>query len=110
MKIRCDRCGYNIPIASALKQETKVTNNGERITKTSIRCNFCSSVYTVCYDNTKTKILKQTIKTRVEELNKIIIPEQRVKKAKQIEKLQQMLEKENNRLCIMYEESELKKE
>ena len=29
---------------------------------------------------------------------------------KQVEKLQQMLEKENNRLCIMYEESELKKE
>lgn len=29
---------------------------------------------------------------------------------KQIEKLQKMLEKENNRLCIMYEESELKKE
>ena len=110
MKIRCDRCGYNIPIASALKQETKVTSHGERITKTFIRCNFCSSVYTVCYDNTKTKILKQTIKTRVEELNKIIIPKQRAKKMKQVEKLQQMLEKENNRLCIMYEESELKKE
>lgn len=98
-----------MPIASALKQETKVTSNCESITKTFLRCNFCSSVYTVCYDNTKTKILKQTIKTRVEELNKIIIPEQRVKKMKQIEKLQKMLEKENNRLCIMYEESELKK-
>jgi len=99
-----------MPIASALKQETKVTSNGKMITKTLLRCNFCSSVYTVCYDNTKTKIIKQTIKTRVEELNKIIIPEQRVKKMKQVEKLQQMLEKENNRLCIMYEESELKKE
>lgn len=99
-----------MPIASALKQETKVTSKGEVITKTLLRCNFCSSVYTVCYDNTKTKILKQTIKTRVEELNKIIIPEQRVKKMKQVEKLQKMLEKENNRLCIMYEESELKKE
>nr|DAW39086.1 MAG TPA: hypothetical protein [Caudoviricetes sp.] len=99
-----------MPIASALKQKTKVTSNGKSITKTFLCCNFCSSVYTVCYDNTKTKILKQTIKTRVEELNKITIPEQRVKKAKQIEKLQQMLEKENNRLCIMYEESELKKE
>ena len=84
--------------------------DGKSVTKTFLRCNFCSSVYTVCYDNTKTKILKQTIKTRVEELNKIIIPEQRVKKMKQIEKLQQMLEKENNRLCIIYEESELKKE
>lgn len=99
-----------MPIASALKQETKVTKDGKSVTKTFLRCNFCSSVYTVCYDNTKTKILKQTIKTRVEELNKIIIPEQRVKKMKQIEKLQQMLEKENNRLCIIYEESELKKE
>ena len=87
----------------ALKQETKVTREGERITKTFMRCNFCSSVYTVCYDNAKTKILKQTIKTRVEESNKIIIPEQRVKKTKQIEKLQQMLEKENERLCIVYE-------
>lgn len=99
-----------MPIASALKQETKVTKDGKSVTKTFLRCNFCSSVYTVCYDNTKTKILKQTIKTRVEELNKIIISEQRVKKMKQIEKLQQMLEKENNRLCIIYEESELKKE
>lgn len=99
-----------MPIASALKQETKVMKDGKSVTKTFLRCNFCSSVYTVCYDNTKTKILKQTIKTRVEELNKIIIPEQRVKKMKQIEKLQQMLEKENNRLCIIYEESELKKE
>ena len=99
-----------MPIASALKQETKVTKDGKSVTKTFFRCNFCSSVYTVCYDSTKTKILKQTIKTRVEELNKIIIPKQRVKKMKQIEKLQQMLEKENNRLCIMYEESELKKE
>ena len=87
----------------ALKQETKVTRESERITKTFMRCNFCSSVYTVCYDNTKTKILKQTIKTRTEELNKIIIPEQRVKKTKQIEKLKQMLEKENSRLCIVYE-------
>ena len=110
MKIRCDRCGYNIPIASALKQETKVTSHGESITKIFIRCNFCSSVYTVCYDNTKTKILKQTIKTRAEELNTLKIPEQREKKMKKVEKLQQMLEKENNRLCIMYEESELKKE
>lgn len=99
-----------MPIASALKQKTKVTKDGKSVTKTFLRCSFCSSVYTVCYDNTKTKILKQTIKTRVEELNKIIIPKQRVKKMKQIEKLQQMLDKENNRLCIIYEESELKKE